>query len=514
MNAAETHTTIHQIAIDKIAPSPLNPRKHFDEAKLAELTESIRAKGVRSPLELRPGKKAGTFELIAGERRWRASQRAGLTVLPCLITECTDGELVELALTENGQREDLTPMDEARSYRAAMKADPKHYTVAVVAAAVGKSESYVYRRLKLLDLAAPLQEALDENRISIAHAERLVKLTSEQQLDAAAIRRGKFDGGGVVWLSSPLISMADEDKGWKPGLEDLQPIHALDNFIRNKTFFAPTSPDLKYLQPDLAEDIDTAVAEQVAASEAKDDEPLSEDEAKSMIVSVTTDSMARSRMGLKPNAPMPLTPSRWKEVKPGKECAHTQPGVITHGDQARVLKVCIAKGKCKSHWPVPPKKKANTRHSSSSSAVHTPSGPTAAELKRERARNAWRDVMPQARQAFVVHFKGAKATAALVRALTEDYTEFARPVDVEKEFAVKLTDATAIQVLALGALFTDNWDSFDDFARDAKRFGLKPDAVKRAFDAKVKELEAAEKAAAKVATPSTVKKAKSGKAVR
>jgi ParB family transcriptional regulator, chromosome partitioning protein len=428
-------STIALIPIKSIGPSPLNPRKHFDETKLNELADSIRRHGIRSPLNVRP-RPQGTFEIIAGERRYRASQLADLALLPCLVTPCTDEELVELALTENGQRDDLTPMDEARSYQAAMDANPKHYTVSVIAAAVGKSESHVYRRLKLLELVAPLQEALDENRLSIAHAERLVKLTPAQQADAADLKRGKFDGGGVVWRSSPLLTR--DDKDWKPGLEDLQPLHELDWFIRNKTAFNPAAGDLRYLQPELATAIDEAVADHAVQVESDDVE-----EARASIVAITNDPMVRSRMGVKATDAIPLTPSKWRAVKPGKPCDAMRPGVHTQGPDAGTVVTVCTKRSCKVHWPVAKKAKKATTPKAPARDWEAEQRERDAQWQREQ--EAWQQTLAEVCPLLAAHTADVAFSAHLVRATLGTHAI----AEVERCFGVVLTDATAAHVLLL-----------------------------------------------------------------
>ncbi len=454
--AVSTAPAITLLPVLSIAPSPMNPRKHFDQTKLSELADSIRQKGVRSPLEVRHAKKRDGYEIIAGERRWRAAQQAGHDVVPCIVSECSDAELVEIALTENGQREDMTPMDEARAYQSAMKANAKHYTVAVVAGTVGKSESYVYRRLKLLELAAPLQEALDETRLSIAHAERLVKLTTDKQLQAAGIEKGKFNSNGVIWRFSPLFVNPKAEKDWKPGLEDLQPLHQLDEFIRMKTTFSPTEDGLKYLQPELVQQLDVLIqgaADDIQTDDEDCDEEAALAEAKASIVSVTTDPMARMRMGLKANDPMPLTPSKWREVKPGKECEYTRPGVITHGSTARPLKVCIKKS-CAKHWPVKKKAKAGK---SAPAKRSTPAYDWEAEdRKRQAEALAWKQLLAETLPALAEFTAGVTFTAALVRSVLDQHT-LRR---VSDEFGVALTESTAAQVLLLSSVSTHHRPSF------------------------------------------------------
>jgi ParB family chromosome partitioning protein len=168
------------IAIDLIDPSPLQPRRIFDEAKLDELAQSITANGVVQPLIVRP--KQDRFELIAGERRWRAAQRAGLTRVPAIIRHVSDDKVLELALIENIQREDLNPIEEARAYKNLI--DTVGLTQEVVAERVGRDRSYVTNFLRLLRLPEDLQELVQSGRLSTGHARTLLGLP-----DVAAQRR-------------------------------------------------------------------------------------------------------------------------------------------------------------------------------------------------------------------------------------------------------------------------------------------------------------------------------------
>jgi ParB family chromosome partitioning protein len=168
------------IPIDLIDPSPLQPRGMFDEAKLDELARSITANGVVQPLIVRP--KEERFELIAGERRWRAAQRAGLTRVPAVVRDVPDDKVLELALIENIQREDLNPIEEARAYKNLI--DAVGLTQEVVAERVGRDRSYVTNFLRLLRLPDDLQELVQSGRLSTGHARTLLGLP-----DVAAQRR-------------------------------------------------------------------------------------------------------------------------------------------------------------------------------------------------------------------------------------------------------------------------------------------------------------------------------------
>jgi ParB family chromosome partitioning protein len=160
------------VSIDLIDPSNLQPRSVFDEAKLDELARSIVANGVVQPLLLR--RKGSRFELIAGERRWRAAQRAGLTKVPAVLKDVSDDQVLEIALIENIQREDLNPIEEARAYKKLI--ETLGLTQDTVAERVGRDRSYVTNYLRLLRLPEDLQELLQSGRLSTGHARTLLGL--------------------------------------------------------------------------------------------------------------------------------------------------------------------------------------------------------------------------------------------------------------------------------------------------------------------------------------------------
>ena len=176
--------SLHEIELNRG-----QPRKKFDEEALAELADSIALHGVLQPLLVRPI--PGGYQLVAGERRWRASQRAGLSEVPVVIREMSDKEMMELALIENLQREDLNPMEEAKGYQTLMES--YQLTQEEVAKQVGKSRPAVANALRLLNLPEPVCQMLLENTLSAGHAKALLAFPGEEeQIKAAemAIRQG------------------------------------------------------------------------------------------------------------------------------------------------------------------------------------------------------------------------------------------------------------------------------------------------------------------------------------
>lgn len=170
---------VEEISIDAISPNPHQPREHFDEGQLTELTDSIREHGVLQPILVRE-RLGGGYELIAGERRLRAARRAGLSRIPAIIRASAGSDQLELALTENLQRADLGPLESAEAYRELI--DRFGLSHETVARRVGKSRAAISNALRLLELAPQTRQALAEGHITEGHARALASLTvaSEQ----------------------------------------------------------------------------------------------------------------------------------------------------------------------------------------------------------------------------------------------------------------------------------------------------------------------------------------------
>ena len=164
-----------EVKIDKINPSPFQPRRAFDETKLQELAMSIRNQGIIQPLVVRP--KGERFELIAGERRWRAAMKAGLNSVPVVVREATDHDALQLALIENLQREDLNPIEEATGYRRLQ--EEFIWSQEVVAEKVGKSRPAVANALRLLSLPSEVQQEVAAGNLPAGQARALLGLQSE-----------------------------------------------------------------------------------------------------------------------------------------------------------------------------------------------------------------------------------------------------------------------------------------------------------------------------------------------
>lgn len=181
------------VRISDIEPNRNQPRKAFDEEKLNELAESIRQNGLLQPLVVRPLSN-GRYQIVAGERRWRAARLAGLTELPVVIMPLSDDKAMELALIENLQREDLTPVEEAKGYRALM--DSFGLTQEEVARRVSKSRPAVANSLRLLNLPDEVLQMLSDGRLSPGHARALLAIEDKSRIVETA--RGIVSGGLTV----------------------------------------------------------------------------------------------------------------------------------------------------------------------------------------------------------------------------------------------------------------------------------------------------------------------------
>ena len=193
------------VKIADIEPNRDQPRKEFDSEALAELADSIAQHGVLQPLLLRP-MLSGGYRIVAGERRWRAARMAGLTEVPAVIREMTDSEEMLFALIENLQREDLTPLEEARGYRTLI--ETQDLTQEEVSQAVGKSRPSVTNALRLLNLPDDIQEMLEKGEITAGHARTLLSFPNQEAMRLGAQKAR--EGASVRELEAMAKRMAQQ----------------------------------------------------------------------------------------------------------------------------------------------------------------------------------------------------------------------------------------------------------------------------------------------------------------
>jgi ParB family chromosome partitioning protein len=206
-HAVEPSEGVRAIPIELVHRNPDQPRRHFPDDEIAELEASIRDKGVLQPILVRPSPKTeGEYEIVAGERRWRAAQKAGLAVIPALIRLLDDDHAFEIAIIENVQREDLNAMEEAQAYASLMKR--MAYTQDKAAGAVGKSRSHVANTLRLLQLPESVQDHVLFGRLTAGHARAIMSAAYPEVLAQTIVEKGlsvrdaealaKRAGGGAV----------------------------------------------------------------------------------------------------------------------------------------------------------------------------------------------------------------------------------------------------------------------------------------------------------------------------
>jgi len=173
--------------IDQIRGGKLNPRREFKEEDLVELAESIRQKGLVQPIIVRPDRLAGGYEIVAGERRWRAAQRVGMHAVPCIVRELSDQEVLELGIIENVQRADLNPIEEAAGYRELI--ERFGYTQDQLAEVIGKSRSHLANTVRLLKLPESVQSLVQEGKLTAGHARALIGREDAEALAQRIIER-------------------------------------------------------------------------------------------------------------------------------------------------------------------------------------------------------------------------------------------------------------------------------------------------------------------------------------
>lgn len=177
-----------RVPIEQVKANPRNPRRAFLEEGLEDLTASIREKGIIQPIVVRPLKGSDSFEIVAGERRWRAAQRASLHEVPVVVLELTDREALEIAIIENVQRADLNPVEEAQGYEALM--DEFTYNQNELSKVIGKSRSHIANTLRLLKLPDSVKGHLAEGRLSAGHARALLAVADPEKVAREVISKG------------------------------------------------------------------------------------------------------------------------------------------------------------------------------------------------------------------------------------------------------------------------------------------------------------------------------------
>ncbi|MCU1362012.1 MAG: parB [Ilumatobacteraceae bacterium] len=257
---------LEDLPVDSIVPNPHQPRVHFDEESLSELAASIREIGVLQPILVRPGENG--YELLAGERRWRAARRAGLDVIPAIVRQTNDLGSIERALIENLHRQDLTPLEEAAAFQQLI--EDFEFTHEQVATRVGKSRSAVTNTLRLMSLPPSIQHLLADGRLSAGHAKALLA-TPDRAFQEQLARRAAQEAWSVRAVEE---AVRDRSAGLSPVLDstdDAEPGAASPAGSRTAAR-APSrlrAPGLLELEELLADRLSTKVAVSMGAKRGK-----------------------------------------------------------------------------------------------------------------------------------------------------------------------------------------------------------------------------------------------------
>ncbi len=239
MDAPTSPATAAQISADRRVPiemivrNPRNPRRDFVEEQLEDLAQSIKMHGVVQPIVVRPEPgNSGRYEIIAGERRWRASQRAGLTEVPVIIRAVDDREALEIAIVENVQRSDLNPVEEALGYQQLI--DDHQYTQADLGGVIGKSRSHVANSLRLLKLPDSVRKMLETGLLSAGHARTLITAEQPEVLAERIIKDGLSVRQAEALSQEILNPKPTKDTGNKRTDKDPD-TRALEKLLSDKT---------------------------------------------------------------------------------------------------------------------------------------------------------------------------------------------------------------------------------------------------------------------------------------
>ena len=447
-----------RLPIQAVRPSKTNPRKHFDVARMAQLTASIKDKGVLTPIvvrEMQPGHGgADRFEIVAGECRHRAAKAAGLTHIPAVVRNYTDAQVLEVQLEENIHRNDLTPLEEAHGYRALIDANPDKHSAGSIATRIGMSVDYVWDRLRLLHLVADAKQLLERGLISVGHAVILSRLKADDQARAIAYDPDVRSRPTGLWREDAGLAYSDdsmddrrkkknasiEDRfaGLKPcSLRELQ--KWVDNHVRFDVAHAAAAQPLTF-EP---------LQEQVAALQAE-----KTPRTRSKVIAISFDSYLQPEA--KTDDERTYGPSSFKFADGQKHevgyngktaiaptCEHKVLGVVAAGElRGQSFDVCIARDKCNVHWKKEIADRARAQKQRESGATAKASAKQSAadkkraaeEAKRRAAEERWAKVGPALKKACAERIRTIKTVtpAMLAAALKSLRLPATKPSDLPR----------------------------------------------------------------------------------
>jgi len=469
---------VHNLSPLSIVESKTNPRKHFDEAYIARLTDSIKKVGILQPLVVRP--KGDGYELVAGHCRLRAAKAALVKMVPVSVRELTDVEALEVQLFENLHRADLHPLEEAAGYRALM-AKPHKYTAARIAESTGRSVKYIYDRVKLLELTKEAQQLFLDDRITAGHAILLARLSAKDQERAIG---GESRFGEIGGLFSPEHRIDWDGEGDPP--RKPVSVRGLEGWIDQHVRFDRTKIE-PVLFPETAAAVETST-KVIAITHEYRVQPEAKD--------------AKERT----YGPMSWERADGKEQS--KACEFSVLGVISVGTgRGHAFDVCVNKDKCKTHWSkeMAAKARAAKQREKGGAKPAKPAGKPSWQIEEEKRKAkaaAWEKVVPAVLDAFAAAVAKAptKATGLLARIILDKLYIGRGAKDADKLIPLGATAEDFVRHVALQILSSDihdTWSGPANVPKLGKAFGIDVAAIVKAATPKVP----AAKKGAKKGTP-------------
>ena len=452
-----------ELPIEAVRESAHNPRRHFDEAGMAQLVDSVSKAGIITPLLVRRTADPGRFEIAAGHRRYRAARRLGLTVLPCIVRPMNDQEFMEVLTIENLQREGVHPLDEAAGYEALMAA-PYKMSAEQIAERVGRTVKYIYDSRKLLELTDKAQELFWAGKFEKGHAILLARLAPSDQSKVIGTKTADYSDGGLFEEEHRLYSNLEEGEPEEDGPQiKARSVAEVASWIKRHIRFKVKQADA-FLYPETV----------AAVADAEDEQRK--------IVEITHEYLATDdvRQAGKERV---YGERAWKRAdgKDGSDtCGRSVLGVVASGPgQGQAFLVCLNKKKCQVHWPA--------EVEAAKGGVNSPAAKAAAErearerkkaeaeAERRKQREAhWKKMLPKIEEAVMAQVRRlpADAAGALGDLLVEAVTAWSAPKKVpvpRGKTAEDLVRYLAAKVLGGRARA---WGACEVFPKTAKALGV------------------------------------------
>lgn len=469
--------SFERLPLDWIVASKTNPRTHFDEGYLEQLADSLVEKGVIEPIVVRPGLKPNSFEIVAGECRFRAAKLGKLTHLPAVIRRYTDEQVLEIQLIENIHRKDLTPLEQAVGYRRLIDSNPDKHSAESIATRIGMSPQWVWDRMKLNDLIPQAKEILDRDLMTVGHAILIARLKPEDQKrvitfddDASTQYRGvglwRHDEGFEFDHDEPASKGEKRDKydGLKPCS-----VRELESWIHDHIRF-----DVAHMAK--------AVPLQFEQTAAKVEEATAQPGRGKKVISITHE--YRVADDARDESERTYGDNSWEradgELK-SKTCEHSVLGLVVAGrGQGETFDVCVARDKCRVHFGEVIRQKekaAKLRESGKTKQAakvekRTEQHWEIENRKREEESKRWVALKPHAIIAAAGKTKDKPITNAVLTGVIAELADYHGSVkDIEKLLGGAITAKTFVRALAIVEILErDNTREY--FQSIAKKYGV------------------------------------------